>query len=203
MIACNLLRIVTVGLMAIPGMPFAALCVLLFCTVLTGAPFSSVRAALLPDVLPGDKFVLGSAIGNISYQASQDPGVRRGRGGGRRDRSVPDARPGRRVVRPVGSHRRGRREDAAVAGSRSGRAEVPVGRVSRRDPDLLRQPQAADLAAVRLAGGLLHRARGARRAVRAFAARRYVHGGAAHGGHAARHGGGCLPARPTAAHHRG
>ena len=71
MIVCDLLRVATVGLMAIPGMPFAALCMLLFCTVLTGAPFSSARAALLPDVLPGDKFVLGSAIGNISYQASQ------------------------------------------------------------------------------------------------------------------------------------
>ncbi len=71
MIACDLFRAGTVGLMAIPGLPFAALCVLLFCTVLTGAPFSSARTALLPDVLPGDKFVLGSAIGNITYQASQ------------------------------------------------------------------------------------------------------------------------------------
>jgi hypothetical protein len=25
----------------------------------------------MPDVLPGDKFVLGSAVGNITYQASQ------------------------------------------------------------------------------------------------------------------------------------
>jgi len=25
----------------------------------------------MPDVLPGDTFVLGSAIGNITYQASQ------------------------------------------------------------------------------------------------------------------------------------
>jgi hypothetical protein len=33
--------------------------------------FSSARAALMPDVLPGDTFVLGSAIGNITYQASQ------------------------------------------------------------------------------------------------------------------------------------
>ena len=71
MIACDVLRMGTVGLMAIPGMPFAVLCTLLFCTVLAGAPFSSARAALLPDVLPGDKFVLGSAIGNISFQASQ------------------------------------------------------------------------------------------------------------------------------------
>ena len=44
---------------------------LLFCTVLLGAPFSSARTALLPDVLPGDKFVLGSAIGNMTYQTSQ------------------------------------------------------------------------------------------------------------------------------------
>ena len=39
--------------------------------MLTGVPFSSARAALMPDVLPGEKFVLGSAIGNITYQASQ------------------------------------------------------------------------------------------------------------------------------------
>ncbi len=71
MIACDVLRMGTVGLMAIPGMPFAALCALLFCTVLAGAPFSSARAALLPDVLPGDAFVLGSAVGNISFQVSQ------------------------------------------------------------------------------------------------------------------------------------
>jgi MFS family permease len=71
MVACDVLRVGTVGLMAIPGMSFPALCSLLFCTVLAGAPFSSARAALLPDVLPGDKFVLGSAVGNISFQASQ------------------------------------------------------------------------------------------------------------------------------------
>jgi MFS family permease len=71
MIICDVLRVGTVGLMAIPGIPFAALCVLLFYTVLTGVPFSSARTALMPDVLPGDKFVLGSAVGNITYQASQ------------------------------------------------------------------------------------------------------------------------------------
>jgi hypothetical protein len=34
-------------------------------------PFSSARAVLMPDVLLGDTFVLGSAIGSITYQASQ------------------------------------------------------------------------------------------------------------------------------------
>ncbi len=71
MIACDLARAGLVSLMAIPSLPFAGLCGLLFLTVLLGAPFSSARSALLPDVLPGDKFVVGSAIGNISFQASQ------------------------------------------------------------------------------------------------------------------------------------
>ena len=48
------------------------LCILLFCTVLTEVLFSAARAALMPDVLPGDMFVLGSAIGNITYQAGPE-----------------------------------------------------------------------------------------------------------------------------------
>ncbi len=71
MIACDLIRAGLVALMAIPSVPFAGLCGLLFCTVLLGAPFTSARSALLPDILPGDRFVVGSAIGNISFQASQ------------------------------------------------------------------------------------------------------------------------------------
>jgi MFS family permease len=71
MIACDVIRAGLVGLMAIPGIPLPLLCALLFGTVLLGAPFSSARTALLPDVLPGDKFVLGSAIGNMTFQACQ------------------------------------------------------------------------------------------------------------------------------------
>ena len=71
MIICDVIRAGLVALMAIPRMPFAGLCGLLFVTVLLGAPFSSARSALLPDVLPGDTFVVGSAIGNIGFQASQ------------------------------------------------------------------------------------------------------------------------------------
>lgn len=74
MIVCDVLRIGTVGLMALPATPFPVLCTLLFFTVLIGAPFTSARAALLPDVLPGDKFVLGSAITSITFQASQIAG---------------------------------------------------------------------------------------------------------------------------------
>jgi len=80
MIVSDLLRVATVGFMALPATPFAALCVLLFLTVLIGTPFSSARAALLPDVLPGDKYVLGSAIGSITFQASQIAGFVAGAG---------------------------------------------------------------------------------------------------------------------------
>jgi MFS family permease len=71
MIVCDVIRVGLVTAMAVPKMPFAGLCGLLFFTVLLGAPFSSARSALLPDILPGDRFVAGSAIGNISFQASQ------------------------------------------------------------------------------------------------------------------------------------
>ena len=71
MIICDLIRVVLVAGMAIPGVPFGLLCVLLFVTVLLGPPFSSARSAMLPDVLPGDKYVLGSAIGNMTFQTSQ------------------------------------------------------------------------------------------------------------------------------------
>jgi MFS family permease len=71
MIICDILRVVTVGLMAIRGVPFGLLCGLLFFTVLLGAPFSSARSALLPDVLDVEQLPVGTAISNITHQASQ------------------------------------------------------------------------------------------------------------------------------------
>ncbi|GAA2614922.1 MFS transporter [Actinomadura fulvescens] len=71
MVVCDLLRMGLVGLMALQAMPFWTLCVAVFLTVLLGAPFSAARAALLPDVLDGDKYVAGSAINNITHQATQ------------------------------------------------------------------------------------------------------------------------------------
>lgn len=49
MIICDLLRAVMVALMAIPGIPFPALCTLVFCVVLLSAPFSAARAASCPS----------------------------------------------------------------------------------------------------------------------------------------------------------
>jgi MFS family permease len=71
MITCDLIRLVTTGLMALPGMPLWAMCSLLFFTVLFGAPFFSARAALLPDILPADKLGVGASVSNIAHQATQ------------------------------------------------------------------------------------------------------------------------------------
>jgi MFS family permease len=71
MIVCDVARAGIVALMAIRHMPFAALCALVFLTVLLGAPFTAARAALLSEVLPGDMYVVGSAINNITHQVTQ------------------------------------------------------------------------------------------------------------------------------------
>lgn len=71
MVVSDIVRAVLVAIMAIPGMPFWTLCVLLFCTHLMLAPFAAARAAILPDVLGGDKYVLGLSITNITYQSAQ------------------------------------------------------------------------------------------------------------------------------------
>lgn len=71
MIVCDVARMGIVAVMTLQNMPFAALCFLIFCTVLLGAPFTAARAALLSEVLPGDMYVVGSAINNITHQLTQ------------------------------------------------------------------------------------------------------------------------------------
>ncbi|WP_433332266.1 MFS transporter [Spirillospora sp. CA-294931] len=71
MVVCDVVRAALVALMALKAMPFPVLCALVFVTVLLGAPFTAARAALLPDVLRGDRYVAGSAINNITHQATQ------------------------------------------------------------------------------------------------------------------------------------
>ena len=71
MVACDLARVVLVGLMAVRGVPFWVLCMLLFGTVLLSAPFSSARSALVADILNENQLPIGATIGNITHQSSQ------------------------------------------------------------------------------------------------------------------------------------
>ena len=71
MIACDLTRVVLVAVMAVSGIPIAVLVVLLFLVTLIGAPFLSARAALYPDLLAGDLYVLGTAVTLTTLQFAQ------------------------------------------------------------------------------------------------------------------------------------
>ncbi|MBB5982563.1 MFS transporter [Kribbella solani] len=71
MIGCDVARAVLVAAMAIPGASLWVLCTLLVVVQLLASPFQSARAALLPSILTGDKFVLASSVSNITGQAAQ------------------------------------------------------------------------------------------------------------------------------------
>ena len=71
MVTCDLLRCVLVLLMAVPGVPVAALVILLGVVTLAGTPFTAARSALLPDVLDGEKYVLGQTVTLATSQFAQ------------------------------------------------------------------------------------------------------------------------------------
>jgi MFS family permease len=71
MIACDLGRCGLVLVMALPGLPLAVLVALLFLVTLVGAPFTSARAAIYPDVLEGENYVTGTAVLLTTVQFAQ------------------------------------------------------------------------------------------------------------------------------------
>ncbi len=74
MITCDLARMALVCLMALVSavaVASAALWVmvaLLFLVTLLDSPFKSARSALVPDILAGEKYVLGTAVTQITFQ---------------------------------------------------------------------------------------------------------------------------------------
>jgi predicted MFS family arabinose efflux permease len=71
MLVCQLTSALLVGLMAVPGMPLVVLAALLFVIILAESPFLSARASLLVDILPDDRYVLASAMNQLTIQATQ------------------------------------------------------------------------------------------------------------------------------------
>jgi MFS family permease len=71
MIACDLVRCALVLVMAIPGLPLSGMVSLLVVVTFVGAPFTSARAAIYPDVLTGDRYVMGTAVTLTTYQFAQ------------------------------------------------------------------------------------------------------------------------------------
>lgn len=74
MVVSDLLRTALAGLMAIPGVPFWALCLLLTIVVAANGPFKAAQLALLADVLEGERYVVGLAVRNVTIQSAQVAG---------------------------------------------------------------------------------------------------------------------------------
>ncbi|WP_345628297.1 MFS transporter [Rugosimonospora acidiphila] len=71
MIIADLTRMVLIALVAVPRMPIPAMLVLLFLTSLFNPPFDAARSALLPQILTGDRYVVGVSLQNAANQGAQ------------------------------------------------------------------------------------------------------------------------------------
>jgi Major Facilitator Superfamily len=71
MVAVLLTSGLMVAVMILPGIPLPALLVLLFAVTMIGSLFSAARAALYPEILHGDRFVLGTAVTQTTNQFAQ------------------------------------------------------------------------------------------------------------------------------------
>ncbi|MBO0829296.1 MAG: MFS transporter [Streptosporangiales bacterium] len=71
LIGSDLVRAVLVALMVVPGLPLWVLFVLVFVVGLARPPFDAARSSILPDILPGDLFVTGTAVTQTTSQVTQ------------------------------------------------------------------------------------------------------------------------------------
>jgi hypothetical protein len=78
MITCDLLSLGLVALMIIPGVPLAALVVLLVALAVVSEPFRAARAATNREVLGGRLFPIGLSVTQATYQVGQVAGYAAG-----------------------------------------------------------------------------------------------------------------------------
>ncbi|MFD2766452.1 MFS transporter [Micromonospora eburnea] len=71
MVACDLLRMAVMALVAVPGTPPWAILALIFAATLANPPSQAARSALMPHILVGDRLVVGLSITTSSGQAAQ------------------------------------------------------------------------------------------------------------------------------------
>ena len=80
MVTCDIARMVLVGLMALVSLAAAAsaslwiMVGLLFVVTLLDSPFKSARSAMMPDILPGERYVLGTAVTQTTLQVGMVTG---------------------------------------------------------------------------------------------------------------------------------
>jgi len=75
MIACDLSRAAVIVLIGIPGMPIWAIWLLLFCSVLPSIPFAAARAAMMAEIIQGERYVASTAIIQLTSQLGMLAGL--------------------------------------------------------------------------------------------------------------------------------
>jgi hypothetical protein len=75
MITCDAARAVLVAVMILPGMPLVALVVLLFAATMFTPLDAAARSAITPDILPGEQYALGVAVGQTTFYTAQVAGA--------------------------------------------------------------------------------------------------------------------------------
>jgi MFS family permease len=71
MVVCDVVRAVLVGAMVLPHMPIGALVALLFVATMFAPPFDSAKASVTPDILQGERYVLGTAALQMTLLAGE------------------------------------------------------------------------------------------------------------------------------------
>ncbi len=80
MVTCDLVRAGLAVLLALGHLPLAVMFVVLLLIALLDPPFSAARAAVLPDILSGDRYVVGSSVVTTTYEVAQVVGFVAGGG---------------------------------------------------------------------------------------------------------------------------
>lgn len=68
LIVCDLARAVFILAVGVPGIPVWAIWTLLFLSVVPAVPFTAARAALLAEIVQGERYVAGTAIIHLTTQ---------------------------------------------------------------------------------------------------------------------------------------
>lgn len=71
MVGCDVIRAVLLGCMAIPRVPIWLLCLLLVLAVLTESPFMAAESSLMPIMLEGELYIVGTGLRTITNQVAQ------------------------------------------------------------------------------------------------------------------------------------
>lgn len=69
MVVADVVRACLVGAMVVPRMPIVALVVLLYATTMCAPPFEAARASITPEILAGERYVLGAAVMQTTFRA--------------------------------------------------------------------------------------------------------------------------------------